>query len=61
MNDGTSVAAPVAKAVSAWALVGITSWSDFAAMLAALYTLLLIGEWIYKKLAQNRAAKKENE
>ena len=40
---------PAIKVASAWALVGVTSWADFAAMLAALYSLLLIGEWFWKR------------
>ena len=30
------------KIGSVWAMVGITSWADFAAMLAAIYSLLMI-------------------
>lgn len=44
-----TVAAPGVKIASAWAAVAITSWADFAAMLAAFYTMLLIGEWCWKK------------
>ena len=46
------VAHPVAKVASVWALVGITSWADLAAALAAFYSLLLIAEWFWKKLAR---------
>jgi len=45
-----SVVGPVVKAASAWGAVAITSWADFAAMLAAFYTLILIAEWGWKKL-----------
>lgn len=38
-----------AKLGSVWAAVGITSWADFAAFLAALYSALLIGEFLWKK------------
>jgi len=38
------------KIASAWAAVAITSWADAAAALAALYTILLIGEWVWKKV-----------
>lgn len=44
-----TVSAPGLKIASAWALVGITSWADFAAFLAAIYSLILIGEWVWKK------------
>lgn len=46
----TSVEHPVLKIVSAWLVaVGISSWSDVAAALAALYSLILIGEWCWKR------------
>lgn len=37
------------KLTSVWAAVGITSWADFAAFLAAVYSALLIVEWFWKK------------
>lgn len=49
---------PRIKAATAWGgvgvskyldAIGITSWGDFAAMLAAVYSLILIGEWAWKK------------
>jgi hypothetical protein len=49
---------PRIKAGAAWGGVGISkvleafgigSWGDFAAMLAAFYSVLLIAEWIWKK------------
>ncbi len=50
MNDqSVSVASPALKIGTAWAAVGITSWADFASALAALYTMILIGEWFWKK------------
>jgi hypothetical protein len=48
----STVAAPVVKIVTAWAAVGLTSWADVAAALAALYTFLLILEWLWKKLGR---------
>lgn len=46
------------KLASVWAMVGITSWADAAAMLAAIYSALLIGEFAWKKVlrpfAENR-------
>lgn len=39
----------ILKAGSAWALIGITSWAEFGAMLGAFYTSLLIAEWMWKK------------
>lgn len=38
------------KLGSLWAAVGVTSWADVAAALAALYSVLLIGEWLWKKM-----------
>lgn len=28
---------------------GLNGWGDFAAMCASIYSLLLIGDWLYKK------------
>jgi hypothetical protein len=51
MNDSQTIASPGMKLMTAWALVGITSWADAAAAaLAALYSLLLILEWCWKKI-----------
>lgn len=49
MNSDDTVALPAVKLVSVWTLVGITSWADAAAAVATIYTVLLIGEWFYKK------------
>lgn len=49
-----TITAPVLKITSAWVLVGITSWADFAAALAALYTLILLAEWCWKKIKRLR-------
>jgi len=49
MTQSSDVAHPSIKIATAWAAVGITSWADFAAALAAFYTLILIGEWLWKK------------
>ena len=46
----SSVDAPMFKIVSVWlAAIGIASWSELAAALAALYSILLIGEWFWKR------------
>lgn len=37
------------KLGTAWGAVGITSWADAASALAFLYTLVLLGEWLWKK------------
>lgn len=49
MNQDQTVAAPVAKTVSAWIAVGISSWQDVASILAAFYTFLLVFEWFWSK------------
>jgi len=57
MNDNIEISHPVTKVVSAWTAVGITSWADaasaatfIASALAALYTLLLLSEWFWKRV-----------
>lgn len=52
MNDNTDIANPVAKAVTSVAAAGFAgyTWSDFAAMAATIYTCILIGEWVWKRL-----------
>lgn len=49
MNDDSSVSLPMAKLLTVWAAVGITSWADAAAAAAFFYSLLLITEWFWKK------------
>lgn len=54
MTPEASSGASAAKAGIAWvgvglAKLGIHQWSDFAAVLAALYTFLLICEWVWKR------------
>lgn len=48
-----TVSAPLPKIVTAWGGVAIAVWVDYAqliaAALAALYTLILIAEWAWKK------------
>lgn len=58
MAQDSTISHPVAKAVSLWMLVGISSWTDAAAFLGCIYSLLLISEWVWKKflrtVARNR-------
>lgn len=49
MTNSEDTIVPVVKIVTVWGAVGITSWSDFAAFLASIYTTVLIGEWLWKK------------
>ena len=54
-NDHTSVAMPVIKIVSAWlAAIGLQSWGDLASFLAALYTALLIAEWVRNRFFRHK-------
>jgi hypothetical protein len=57
-NDQRIVEGTIVKSATAWGgvvfakyleAIGITSWGDFAAACAAVYSLILIGEWVYKK------------
>lgn len=50
MDDHSNIHSAGVKIVSAWALIGITSWADFAAFLGAIYTALLLAEWAFKKV-----------
>lgn len=51
MDEHTNeIAAPLAKFISLWAMVGVTSWGDFAALMAALWSMLLCIEWFYVKI-----------
>lgn len=52
MDSTDHINHPVLKAstaVAAAAFAGYT-WSDIAAFLAAVYTAILIGEWVWKRL-----------
>jgi hypothetical protein len=53
MSDST-VGDPIIKLATVWAAVGITSWADAASALAAIYTCILIGEWVYKKFIKKK-------
>lgn len=37
------------KIGAVWAAWGITSWSDLAGFLAAILSILALGEWLWKK------------
>ncbi len=57
MNDQTQIANPAVKATSAIAAAGFAglTWNEIAAILAALYTLLLICEWVWKRVIKPTA------
>ena len=51
MNQSEQISHPVVKGVSvAAAGIGALSWPDIAAILASIYTLVLMGEWAWKKV-----------
>lgn len=47
MND--QVQFPLLKLATAWVITIFGSWGEAAAFLAAVYSLVLIGEWMFKK------------
>ena len=47
-----NVTEPVAKIATVWAAIGITSWAEAASFLAFIYSLVLIGEWAWKKIVR---------
>lgn len=49
-DHGTSVQAPGAKLAGLLALLGISSWTDAAALLAAVYSFVLICEWAWGRI-----------
>lgn len=49
MKDATQIDHAIPKFISILAAIGISSWGDFAAFCGAMWTLLLIGEWVWKK------------
>lgn len=48
----TSVTAPGTKVATAWIATLFTSWADVASFLAAVYTLCLLGEWLWKRVGR---------
>lgn len=49
-SEQMTVEHPFLKAATALlAGFGVSSWSDFAAFVAAVYSMLLVGEWLWKR------------
>ncbi len=44
------IAAPIFKAATLWGAIGITSWAEAASFAAFLYSMVLLSEWLWKKL-----------
>lgn len=40
------------KISSVWGAVGISSWAELASALAALYTVVLLCEWAWKRIGR---------
>lgn len=49
MSNHTSVDYPMTKIATVLAAAGVATWADAAALLAALYTGILIGEWLWRR------------
>lgn len=56
--ENNDINMPVAKVVSLWALIGVTSWADAAAFAGFAYSMLLIAEWLWKKLGRSFAVRR---
>jgi hypothetical protein len=50
MNQSDEIAGPIAKIITAWALIGVTSWAQAASFMAFLYSFALVCEWTFKKI-----------
>lgn len=70
MTDNNDAKVATLKAASAWGgagisyyleKVGFNDWGDVAAFLAACYSLILIGEWLWKKLKGRSSARRTSQ
>lgn len=55
MNPETKV--EVLKVSTMWAAVGITSWAEAAQSAAAIYSLLLIADFVWKRFLRSHASR----
>lgn len=58
-DGGTVVQWAIAKVVSMWALIGVSTWGEAASFIAFIYSLCLLVEWLYKKSTALRNKWKE--
>lgn len=58
MAQDSTISHPVAKGLSVWALVGVSSWTEAAGFLACIWTSLLICEWFWKKVFRSYARRR---
>ena len=56
--ENNDIQMPVTKVVSLWALIGVTTWTEAAAFAGFVYSLILIGEWLWKKAFRRLAERK---
>ena len=56
--ENNDIPMPVAKVVSLWAVIGVTSWTEAAAFAGFVYSMILIGEWVWKKLIRPLAERR---
>lgn len=57
MEHSTQVTSPVAKAISLWALIGVTSWAEAASFVAFVYSSVLLMEWLWKRIGRKLAVR----
>lgn len=57
-GQSDTTATQVAKVVSAWAFIGITSWAEAASFVAFLYSCWLLGEKIWKSVLRPMAERR---
>jgi hypothetical protein len=53
--ENNDIQMPVTKVVSLWAVIGVTSWTEAAAFAGFVYSMILIGEWLWKKIVRKIA------
>ena len=58
MNQNEPIQHQAAKVVTLWAGIGITSWADAASFAAFLYSLVLLGEWAWKRFLRDFGARR---
>jgi hypothetical protein len=53
-NNNPHIENKLEKVFSLWALIGVTSWAEFASFLGAIYSMLLISEWFWKRFLKDQ-------
>ena len=48
-RDNNAVQFVVAKILSMWTLIGVSTWGEAASVIAFVYTLCLLSKWLFKK------------